>query len=491
MIKSTVKFLIKDSLVYGIGNAVSRFVQIITLLIIGPNVTKVEFNSWNNISISGSILAALIIFGMDSAVIRYYYDDTSEMHKKKVFTNGLLIQFFLAMIVLSVLLVGLPAPMLGSGNNAPDHATYIAFLCWVPANVFTLFFQNWFKWTFQKYKFISISFGVALINLLLLIYFLQTRQLHIRTIVYSMAISQAIVFVTACIMCAKYFYFHVDKVLIRKLLWYGAPMMLIMLFGTLRNSLDRIFLNKYLTPDSYALYNMAQKIGMLITLFIAAFDIAFGPMVFSMWDQKGAKGVIAKFQSYYLLCMLSCGLVISASGKLLVVLFGGRNYEGAEKMIPILTLANIIYGLYSFASIGISYSKKSYLSLVALAISVTLIFSLNILLVKYFFQYAVAVALIAGNLLLVILGYYFSKKYYKIPFQFAANFWFILLVACIIVLLPHLEFVSNIYLDAALKIAGGMLVIFVLSRFIFYKGELRFLKTFLERKFTDKKLADI
>jgi O-antigen/teichoic acid export membrane protein len=189
--------------------------------------------------------------------------------------------------------------------------------------------------------------------------------------------------------------------------------------------------------------------------------------------------------------MLSCGLVISASGKLLVVLFGGRNYEGAEKMIPILTLANIIYGLYSFASIGISYSKKSYLSLVALAISVTLIFSLNILLVKYFFQYAVAVALIAGNLLLVILGYYFSKKYYKIPFQFAANFWFILLVACIIVLLPHLEFVSNIYLDAALKIAGGMLVIFVLSRFIFYKGELRFLKTFLERKFTDKKLADI
>ena len=88
MLKSTLKFLIKDSAFYGAGNAVSKSLQFITLPLVVKSVSDTDFSNWNMIQASTAIIAGLVLFGMDSASARYFYDVKDVDDKRKIFTNS-------------------------------------------------------------------------------------------------------------------------------------------------------------------------------------------------------------------------------------------------------------------------------------------------------------------------------------------------------------------------------------------------------------------
>ena len=171
MLKSTLKFLIKDSAFYGAGNAISKSLQLITLPLVVKSVSDTDFSNWNMIQASTAIVAGLVLFGMDSAAARFFYDTKEAKEKKKIFTNAFLVQMVLSVIVLPILLISINSLEKYSGTNSNYRKDFILMILWIPASALTSFFTGWFKWTFQRWKFIILTFGLAAINLLLLVYF--------------------------------------------------------------------------------------------------------------------------------------------------------------------------------------------------------------------------------------------------------------------------------------------------------------------------------
>ena len=96
MLKSTLKYLIKDSAFYGLGNGVSKSLQLITLPLVVKSVTDADFSNWNLIQASAAIIAGILLFGMDSAAARFYYDVKTFSEKKLIFTNSLSVQLILS-----------------------------------------------------------------------------------------------------------------------------------------------------------------------------------------------------------------------------------------------------------------------------------------------------------------------------------------------------------------------------------------------------------
>src|SRR6185295_4665331 len=99
MLKTTLKYLIKDSAFYGLGNGVSKSLQLITLPLVVKSVSNTDFSNWNMIQASTAIIAGIVLFGMDSAAARFYYDVKTNSEKKQIFTNSLLIQILLSVIL--------------------------------------------------------------------------------------------------------------------------------------------------------------------------------------------------------------------------------------------------------------------------------------------------------------------------------------------------------------------------------------------------------
>src|SRR5687768_14842558 len=95
------KILGKDSLVYGIGYGVTRFLQVIILPIIARSLSLGEFGYYSNYVIFYTFAGGLLIFGLDSAVTRFFFDSDDKKYHWQIFSSALYFILFLALLSLS------------------------------------------------------------------------------------------------------------------------------------------------------------------------------------------------------------------------------------------------------------------------------------------------------------------------------------------------------------------------------------------------------
>ena len=74
------KNLFKDSLVYGIGFGVSRFLQIIVLPIIAHALSAAEYGYYSNYVIFYSMAGGVFVLGLDSSVSRFMFDSEEKKY---------------------------------------------------------------------------------------------------------------------------------------------------------------------------------------------------------------------------------------------------------------------------------------------------------------------------------------------------------------------------------------------------------------------------
>ncbi len=473
MLKSTLKFLIKDSAFYGMGNAVSKSLQLITLPLVVKSVTDADFANWNLIQASAAIIAGIVLFGMDSAAARFYYDVKTFHEKKQIFTNSLFVQIILSVFLLPVLIFSIHTLEKYAGTASVYRHDFILTLLWMPASAITGFLTGWFKWTFQKWNFFILTFGLASLNLLLLLYFKFFGTLNIDLIVEINLFCQWIMVLYGLFISRKYIGNKISSQLIKKLSAYGSPLMVVSVLGVVRISLDRFLLRHYINDNDFAMYSFAQKFSTIIILAVTAFDFAFNPMVFSMWNKPEAKSVFSKIQSLYVICMVGISLVIMSCSVPLIIAMGKETYIYAAYFLPFMLFANFGYGLINFSLIGINYSKKTYLLVILIVIALVSMIIFNVVFIKTFTVYAGAASQLVANLVLVGLGYFFSAKYYKIKFNFLKDISIFLLGLLFSFPFGFIKINSNIYLDAILKLGISSILFMILLRLFFY-NELQF-----------------
>lgn len=451
MIKDRLTFLLKDTALYGIANAVSKVIIFLTLPIIVNVISPADFAVWNLLTILGTILSAIVIFGMDSAVIRYYYDETSLEHHRKVFSHGLFVQIIFILFFLTIAFLSTNLFLRIISLNEEYTYLLILVIVWVPANVLTQYFQNWFKWTFQRFKFLTMSIGLTALNLLFLFFCTRYYHLDLGIMLLANAISYWLFFVIGLTWCRKYIHLRIDKDLVIKLMNFGLPMMMVMLIGNLTASLDRLFLARFLTEDQLGIFSFSQKLSVIITVVVTAFQTAFGPFSFSIWDKPDAKETFSKFQSFYIAAMGAISIGICSSIKPIIMILGNETYLKSSQYVFLFAQALIIYGLYSFASIGISYSKKMIQNLIVLCIGLGVNFTINFLLIPNILEYGALIGFLAGNIVLVGSAYFFSSKSYHIKYFYLKDS-FILVFIFAMLIITTITMVQNIYWDAILKV---------------------------------------
>jgi len=479
MLKESVRFILKDTAIYGIAGGLSKFLALLTLPIIVKNISTADFGIWNLLTLIGSIISSVLIFGMDSSVVRYYYDSESLEHKKNVFSQGLFFQLIL-FLCFAVFGFFIPELFLSFVNvdNSYSNDLLLVFL-WIPANILTQYFQNWFKWTFQRIQFLLLSAGLAVLNLSILYYGYRTNFLNLKTVLLINTISCWIFALLGLWWCRNYLRFRIDKILMKKLAIFGFPMMLVMLVGMLSSSLDRLFLAQNLSPENLGIYSLSQKLSIIMLVVVAAFQIAFGPFLFSNWDRPEAKKTIARFQSYYIIVIGIIAIIICSFGKNLVLIIGSEEYLGAEKVLPYLIFGVVLYGLYSFASIGIFYAKKMFINLLALSCGFSINLILNLILSPYFLEYGVAFGFVFGNLVLIAAAYIFSKQYYPVNFSFVKDTLALIFLFFILSFI-NISIVENIWEDAIIKAFLCLLIFIPISVLLLQKEEKKYITDFLK-----------
>ena len=230
---------------------------------------------------------------------------------------------------------------------------------------------------------------------------------------------------------------RLNRDLIVPMLKYSFPILLISLVGMVNEVADKILI-KYLvtipdettlasmnmTGNEYAMqqlgiYSANFKLGVLMTIFIQMFRFASEPFFFSHAKDRNAPTLYAKVMTYFVIFCLLIFLGVMFYMDILQHFVGrtGSDYREGLRIVPIILIANMLYGIVFNLSIWFKLSDKTYYgTIISIIGSITTLLCFFILIPRIGYMGA-AIAHLGCYSVMMLVSYFWGQRIMPIPYQ--------------------------------------------------------------------------
>jgi O-antigen/teichoic acid export membrane protein len=379
--------------------------------------------------------AVLLTYGMETAFFNFARKENSA---KSAFATAMHALIFSTMLF--VLAGFFLDDQIASWIGYPEHPEYIrmfslilAFdtLCQLP---FALLRKENKAWRFVSIKMLNIAVNVGL-NVYFIWWgfhryeqgitvFLFNPEVRIGYIFYANVFASVITLLamTPQIVAAIG---HFDGALLKRMMRYAIPLVIVGFAGMINELLSRIIL-KYLLPFGTADFDIGvfgafYKLSIIITLFVQAFRFAAEPFFFEHASTENSQKTYARVMEYFVAaCMgmfLFTALFLDDLAHLVVRSESYYQHPQALNIVPVLLMANVFLGIFYNLSIWYKLTEQTLLgSLVSIGGAVATIF-LNLLLVPFFGIMGAAIATLAVYFSMSVAAYVMGRFYYPVPYR--------------------------------------------------------------------------
>lgn len=443
-----IKQLGKDSVIYGIGGALSKSVSFFLLPIYTRIFTPAEFGTIEMMMSLVGLLTALLVMGMDSAQSFFYFEQQNKgtQAQKNVITS--ILQWRVVWGTVVMFIVGAIAPLLNHWFF-DDQMTNLHFLFSFSgaffmtimaqsAEIFRLLYRPW------TYIFINLVNSVltASIILLAVIYFDQ------GILGYFVGISIGSLFALFFGWYMAREYLNFKKLQYKnwiKFIKFGAPLLPASLSFYLMSSLDRWFINYHHGSIELGVYAVGAQISLIILLIIETFRKAWWPISMNAMHRDNGQDFFRLIARLYVgTVMVGIMFLAFFSGSIIDLMFP-EEYHSAKNIMIILLWQSFFYGFYMIASAGLIKEKKTvlmlYISIIALVVNIVL----NAFLVPYYAGIGAAIATVISFFVLVFVSLIFSERLWKVGFQ-VRLYIFQIIITLITISINYYIF-DNIYMQ--------------------------------------------
>ena len=208
---------------------------------------------------------------------------------------------------------------------------------------------------------------------------------------------------------------------LRPLLVFSFPLLISGLGGTTNEFMDRVFI-KWLTPANEAMaelgiYGANAKIAVLLVLFIQMFKFAAEPFFFAQAQTKNDPNVYALVTKWftYFCIVASVGIMLYLP---LLQYFVGARFRVGLGVVPILLLANLLYGFFFNISFWFKILKKTWYGVLLTFSGAAVTVLVNLLLTPRLGYYGAAAARVASYTCMVAMCLAIGQRHFHIPYQY-------------------------------------------------------------------------
>ena len=258
------------------------------------------------------------------------------------------------------------------------------------------------------------------------------------------------------------FAYKLDKALLKRMVVYSFPVLILGLVGILNQTVDKM-IYPFLFEDrqeglvQLGIYAATSKIAMVMAMFTQAFRYAYEPFVFGKDREGDNRKMYAAAMKYFLIFSLLAFLAVMFYLDLLRYLVARGYWEGLG-VVAVVMLAEICKGIYFNLSFWYKLTDETrwgaYFSLIGCAIIVVM----NIVFVPVYGYIASAWASVAGYGVIMLLSYWMGQKKYPIQYDLKSLGLYILLAAVLYVIGEQVP-ISDLVLRLAFRTV--LLLLFV------------------------------
>jgi len=416
----------KNSLIYVVGQALSRAVGFFMIPVYTRFIAPTNYGAMEMIEIISGVLLLTISIGASDGMTRFYYGDKDPAHRNEV-VSTVIIGF--ALIALS--LVGLcwlaagPLSMLVIDEEKYRYILQISFVS-VWFGMLCDVGYSYLRMIYKAKLFVGMTILQLVLALSLNIWFVTSLRLDILGIFYSTLISQAVIGCLLVVGILRKVGTHISASLLYKMIRFGAPLVPSRIGTMLGFASNRFFL-RWLGPADPAvalaqigLFSLGHKFGVIVNRFInAPINSFWAPrrMELLLNGEQDAKKTISRVCTYATFISIFAGLLLSAAIASVIEIMATPSYRGAHVVVPFVVLSYIALGLETHFMTGILYSKKTKLTTYITILSLSVIVIWNIAFIPRYGIVGAATSNLAGYLVRLTLIYYASQRLHPIPFE--------------------------------------------------------------------------
>jgi O-antigen/teichoic acid export membrane protein len=188
--------------------------------------------------------------------------------------------------------------------------------------------------------------------------------------------ARVISIIPALMLCLKFTKINLvpnfDGRILKNMLKYSLPLIPagISLWGI--NSLNRIFMVRYLTLDQVGLFSIASKFVALMTISIIGFQLAWPQFAFSNMHDNNSSRIFSRAFGYFVAFELWLVLFLTLFAGQLLKLAATPQYYGATNIVFPLSLGMFLYGIFYFFTTN-SIITKSTLKIIPSIVAALLV----------------------------------------------------------------------------------------------------------------------
>ncbi|MBR5891271.1 MAG: lipopolysaccharide biosynthesis protein [Bacteroidaceae bacterium] len=439
--------LFKDTVIYGLSSIVGRFLNylLVPLYTTKMSVESGEYGVVTNMYAWTAVILMILVFGMETTFFRFA--DKASGNVQKVFSMCMQVVGLLCIVFLTGIFCGIDslAGLLGYAEH-PEFITMMAIVVALDALQSIPF--GLLRFQGRPIKFASLKMLNILTNIALnLFVFLLLPQLYkqypdVVGKVYSPDNLSYYVFLINLLCTSFITLFFIpelkmyrptgDTALLKKMLAYSWPLLLLGIAGILNLNADKI-LYPQLVPGQQgkmelSIYGAAVKIAAIMAMLMQAFRYAYEPFVFGNRDKSDSKALYAKAMKFFIIIALMAFLCVVFYMDLIKHIINPDYWSGL-KVVPYIMAAEIFMGIYFNLSFWYKLNDETYWGAIFSFTGCALLFAINILFVPEYGYMACAWASFSAYFVSMLFSYFVGKKRNPIEYDIKGIFGYVALFA--------------------------------------------------------------
>ena len=420
-LKTRVRQLGKDSLVYGIGGVAAKSVSFLLMAVYTRIFLPADYGSVTMLAALTSFLGIIVAMGMDSAQSFYFFEQkkAGKIAQARVITA--ILQWRLAwglpMIAGALLLAPLLNRQFFDGTlTLPYFAMSFAGCL---GNTLSIQSIELFRLRYHPWGYVSLALGETLLSAVIALLLIFVFDLGILGIVAgSAAGAWSIAWIGWRLNRSYLDWTCWHRAWWPRVLRFGAPLMPAGLAMYVLNTSDRWFISHYHGQDELGLYAVGANFAMFMTLAVTIFRQAWWPVALEAMHSAEGPTLFQVIARVYMGSGTAGVVLLTACSPWLVRWFTGPAFHAAYPIVGILAWHALFYGLYLIIVAGIWKMEKTIFAPVLMGIAALLNIGLDALLVPEYGSVGAAAATSCSFLVWSILTIWLSERLWRVGYHY-------------------------------------------------------------------------
>lgn len=440
------KSVVKDTAIYGLSSIVGRFLNYLLVPLYTAKLAASGggYGVITNIYAYVALIMVILTFGMETTFFRFA--NKPEEKPLTVYSTTLIMVGTIAFVFAAMVLLFLDpvSSMMGYANH-PEYVGMMA-VC-VAIDAFQAIPFAWLRYKKRPIKFAALKLLFIILNITLnLVYFvvfpaLYTRYPDILGLIYNPGVGVGYAFGLNLVCTASITAFFIpeltgfkyvfDKALMKRMLKYSWPILILGIAGILNQTVDKmifplVYGDTKTGKIELGIYGACVKIAMIMAMITQAFRYAYEPFVFGKAKDKNSGETYAAAMKYFIIFTLLAYLCVIGYLDVLKRIIA-PDYWAGLRVVPIVMAAEIMMGIYFNLSFWYKLIDKTIWGAWFSAAGCIVLIAVNLIFIPKYSYMACAWGGFAGYATSMVLSYIVGQKKNPINYPMKSIMTYILI----------------------------------------------------------------